>query len=95
MQSSPIRIETYRILAPWIHFPAITVSDLSFLGNLAPSVSTMRTALPSDAFPIDAIQYEEAKASQSDGGGFFKLSLRERGRRSDLGLNDHPSSMRE
>jgi hypothetical protein len=34
----------------------------------------MRTAL-FGAFPIDAIQFEEAKASQSDGGGSFKLGL--------------------
>jgi hypothetical protein len=35
----------------------------------------MRTAARSDAFRADAIWFEEAKASQSDGGSLFKLKL--------------------
>jgi hypothetical protein len=35
----------------------------------------MSTAAPSDTFQTDAIQFEETKTSQSDGGSFFKLSL--------------------
>jgi hypothetical protein len=46
-----------------------------FLGPLARFVGMMGTAAPSDAFQSDAIQFEEANASQADGGGAFKLSL--------------------
>jgi hypothetical protein len=35
----------------------------------------MKTAAPSDGFPTNAVQFEDAKASQSDGGDSFKLSL--------------------
>jgi hypothetical protein len=43
--------------------------------RLWPSISIMRTASPSNAFPTDVIQFEEIKKTQSDGGGSFKLSL--------------------
>jgi hypothetical protein len=51
------------------------VSYFSFWDHLAPSVSMMKMAVPLDAFPTSAIQFEEAKASQSDGDGSFELSL--------------------
>jgi hypothetical protein len=35
----------------------------------------MKTASPSEAFAIDVIQFEDIKASQSDGDGFFRRSL--------------------
>jgi hypothetical protein len=35
----------------------------------------VRTPAPSDVFQADAIQFEEEKASQSDGGDSFMLSL--------------------
>jgi hypothetical protein len=41
----------------------------------APSVKRNEDCVVIHAFPIDAIQFEEVKPSQSDGGGSFKLSL--------------------
>jgi hypothetical protein len=35
----------------------------------------MKTVSPSNAFLTDTVQFEEAKASQLDGGGSFRLSL--------------------
>jgi hypothetical protein len=35
----------------------------------------MRTPVSADTFQADSIQFEEAKTSQSDGGGSFKLRL--------------------
>jgi hypothetical protein len=68
------------VLTVWIsemrtHFHTSIVSHFSFLGLFAPSVSMMKTAPPSNFFPPDATQFEEIKASQSDGGGSSKLSL--------------------
>jgi hypothetical protein len=35
----------------------------------------VKSGTPFDAFQTDAISFEGAKVSQSDGGGSFKLSL--------------------
>jgi hypothetical protein len=75
MRSKSIHIETHRLLPQFPHFHASTVSHFSFLERIAQLLHMMNTAAPFDAFQTDAIQFEDAKASQSDGGGFFKLSL--------------------
>jgi hypothetical protein len=71
----PIQIEICCILPLFAHFHANTVSYSSFLDRLVPLVGMTRTASPSNALLADAIQFEEMKASQSDGGGSFTLSL--------------------
>jgi hypothetical protein len=52
-----------------------TIFHFGFLDHLTPLVHMMRTASPSNAFSTDPISFEEAKASQSNGDGFFMLSL--------------------
>jgi hypothetical protein len=56
-------------------FHASTISHFSFLDRPAPSVSMMKTGLPSNAFRQTKILFEEARRKQSDGGRFFKLNL--------------------
>jgi hypothetical protein len=78
MRPRVIWIEACWILPLFTHFHVCIVSNFSFRDLLAPSVSTIRW------FVIDAIQFEQAKASQSDGGRFqtefgcenVKVSLR-------------------
>jgi hypothetical protein len=45
------------------------------LGRFATSIRHDGTASTFNAFPTDAIQFEDAKASESDGSRSFKLSL--------------------
>jgi hypothetical protein len=75
MRPRPILSERCRLLPLFAHFHANIVFHFNFLNRLAPSVSMMRTLAPSNAFQADAIRFEEAKATQSDGGGSFTLSL--------------------
>jgi hypothetical protein len=53
----------------------LNVSYFSFLDRLARFVGMMRTVAPSNAFSADVIRYQKAKASRSDGGTSFSLSL--------------------
>jgi hypothetical protein len=64
------RIEACRILLLFIHFHTSAVSHFSLLGRIAPSVNMMKTVPLSNALLTNAIQFEKAKVSQSDGGGF-------------------------
>jgi hypothetical protein len=57
------------------HFFVSTVSHFSFLDLLAPLAGMMRLAPPPNAFLTHAIQFEDAKGNQSNGGDSFKLSL--------------------
>jgi hypothetical protein len=75
MPSKPIRIETCPVLPLFAYFHASNISHFSFLDHFARFVGMMKRPAPSDAFQADAIQFEEAKARQSDGDGSFTLSL--------------------
>jgi hypothetical protein len=92
--STPIWIELGRILSLFTYFHVSVVSHFSFLSRLVRPVSTMKSASQSNVFPTSALPSNEVKVSQSDGGGYFKLSLYECETDSDRQvMNRHESTM--
>jgi hypothetical protein len=75
MRTGPIRTETYYILPILITFTQ-TLSPIPTSQIVSHHlVGMMMTASSSDAFPTDAVQFEDAKVSQSDDNDFFTLCL--------------------
>jgi hypothetical protein len=73
MRGRPIRIKACWILPLLTYVPPALYHVFAFEVTSRHRSGMMKTALLPDIFPIDTIQFEAVKVSQSDGDGFFKL----------------------